>query len=385
MVKLLSQSPPVSELKAFQIRRTLLAFAMMTVTMSLTAAAKGQTTGDNADKPEVAAVLEQLRISLNRVQSIQYKYEYIMSRTGGGKIKHLHQTIEFVAEGSSFFNSILEKSDIEPEEHRAEYAYDGKLRQRLLPDKQLDLSRSPDRTGALSGTLGTQPIVVPFSFALQQDPSDFNTLLNRSTWDEIARKASLKGEEKYDGRSCSILTLEPVNRLGVRAHLTVYLDKGLDYYPVKIVRENPKTNMHVETIVTTSKVATAQGDVVIPMKISTKATKQSEVVQTEDLAIEPASLKVNQPVDRSVFTIDAARATGGIYDLDKKSWIKPTLPTSTDTSSSETGGGRFLIVFLLLSSLLIAGLLYRKFLVKKTANTSAGADVKREQDPPLSP
>jgi len=159
----------------------------------------------------------------------------------------------------------------------------------------------------------------------------------------------------------------------------------LDYYPVKIVRENPKTNMHVETIVTTSKVATAQGDVVIPMKISTKATKQSEVVQTEDLAIEPASLKVNQPVDRSVFTIDAARATGGIYDLDKKSWIKPTLPTSTDTSSSETGGDRFLIVFLLLSSLLIAGLLYRKFLVKKTANTSAGADVKREQDPPLSP
>jgi hypothetical protein len=286
--------------------------------------AEAQMAATRGGNVQVAAILEQLRLSLNRTRSIRYKGEYRwespVRREGS---KQVHYIFEYIADGNLFYSSF--DSQLAEIKGSRVLAYDGKDYQELLDGKLLERSRTLQTRGgskAFSGLL--QPIVMQFAFAYARPPYDFNILLNKSTWDSIAAIASLKGEEPHAGRPCTVLTFDRV-RHRRQVHYSIYLDKALDYYPVKVVQSSPGAGRQFESVVTILKVATAQGDVFVPVRIASTATissgSQKGVTEIEECTIEPDSLRVNVAVDRSAFTIQPDRSAG-LYDLDTRTWVR---------------------------------------------------------------
>lgn len=286
---------------------------------------------ESRSKGDVAAVLEALRLSVERLRSIEYEAKYRVEQhvplAKGTKAPFdrpfvLNYEIQYKGQGNLFRSRSVMTSSLDDKKREKSYSYDGVDHRRLDgTNKVLDIRKKtlpvnpPTRTGVL------QPITAPFAFAFEGKPYEFTTLLNRSTWDRLTEVASLESEEQWNGRSCSILVVERT-RYGVRYRFKVFLDKTRDDYPVRTVVTDTESTTDTRVILTT--VATELGPVQVPLEIHSRTRNNSgEPIQSSDYEIDPASLKVNVAIPRAAFTLDEKKATEAIRYIDERRVVKP--------------------------------------------------------------
>jgi hypothetical protein len=275
------------------------------------------------DSDRMTAMLEQLRLSLDRIQSIEYKAAHLYDKTSGGGTSR-HYEYEYAFDGDLFYCSYGEAGST----WKKRTAYNGKKYQGIEKPQILEYKKTPvEKHVSFSGLV--QPLIVPFLyFAFKEPPFEFNVLLRKSTWDRIKSLASLKGQEKYKDSNCEVLEM----KVGPQ-RLMVYLDKTFDYYPIKIMTENKEISSTQQVETTVVKIVTPRGDVFVPIKINAEARAKNEVFLTQTYTIDPESIKVNTPIDPRTFELDEKHAVG-VYNWDRPGFDKLSPPKESANATT---------------------------------------------------
>ncbi|MGC8639208.1 MAG: hypothetical protein ACP5XB_04940 [Isosphaeraceae bacterium] len=281
-------------------------------------------TGTARGGASLSFMLDRLRVGLERLRTIDYKAK-VTRRQHMNKVTNpqkpsekpyrISYDLEYTADGNRFHSRVKFRG-IDGRLYDEELAYNGRYFQRFGQDSGLlELSKNI-RMDQPAQSLMIQPVVFPFAFALGDgDQADYPTLINQNVWDRLAQQTAVRGEEESNGRATVVIEVA-TTRMGRPFRYKVYLDKGKDFYPIKSIAK--ATHGRSETDIRTTTIKTANGPVVVPLKIDEMDYDSSgRLMSTTSFQIEPAALKVNSPVDSKIFTIDPKRAWNGILDEEK--------------------------------------------------------------------
>jgi hypothetical protein len=162
------------------------------------------------------------------------------------------------------------------------------------------------------------PIAMPYMWLSPGDPQEWTITGIRNTllWQSRFSKARLAGESIVDGRAVIEVDFGSVGSRGDQH--SVWFSKSDGYYPIKWERRvgadhKVSTNCVVEDL-------DRYGDAekaIVPLRVRYQEFGHDGVSMPEDstASIQPATLHVNTPIDKSLFTIDRSRATR-VFDVD---------------------------------------------------------------------
>lgn len=324
-----------------------------------------------ATRGKISALFDQLRLSMARMHSVQYKYVYKVGRphiSQGPKL--LQQEIEYKQTGNMFLSRV--KSRVDDQDIESIVSYDGDLYQELDEAKTLNLNKRFNPSTKVSAR-AIQPIVAPMLFAIESPPYDYNMLLNKMAWDKIASMATLGDEQDVDGRKCAVLAFDRT-RNNLQSHYDVFLDMSRNYYPIRVVMRTDSIDSLVDTrIVKAEEFQDAGGKFVVPIDVSITTTRPKSTPDTvfmvENYSVDPGSLKVNEAIEKRSFTIDKSVASGGIYNNETRRWIVEPDNRNRETQTVETpkktsGALRTLVWINVVIAVCVCAVVFRNAIVR---------------------
>jgi len=295
--------------------------------------------------PRVLAIYETLRMSVERLHAVEYTAHFDRTQhidiSGTNDLQELHYELEYAFDGNLYFSRARFTGGNTGISYDRQWAYDGQAYQKVDADKGA-LFRSafphpglPMRSGML------QPLVVPFRFAFGRDvPLEFKRLQAEEPWKELARRSKLGEPQLVDGHECETVVVDTFNPISIPTRWTACLAKDLEYFPVRLEADLNLDDsvMHNEFLVQAEVIDSTVGKVVMPMRTKQLTYHAGELMLTQVFEIHPKSLRVNQAVDVSTFTIPEELAPGGVYDTDRNMFTRPpkNAPQSANTGPSWT-------------------------------------------------
>jgi len=320
---------------------------------------------NSTEPPEsIAAMYDQLATSLARVTSLEYKAERVMTNhlplpadAPIGRV--MYDQLYYAVQGNSVYSRV-EKTDSDVGLSTSwEGAYNGTEYQVLEHSGVLQkFSHAPDYFAGRYHS--NQPIAVPLDFAFEfGNEYAYYTFLNQTIWERLVPLSEYVGVENVGGRLCDVVGINKVNpEFNAQYSYVVFLARELDYYPLKweldvtpltgadgtTLGEPTRTEGEVQTLVR----QTSSGRVVVPVDVTLDVYWNGELGRTIQIHIDPATLRINQPLDESLFTIDDSRASR-IVDRDS-----PTTAPARVLEVQQRRNWYFLFVVVLLAIASIA-------------------------------
>jgi len=329
---------------------------------------------DRASDPRVSAIYETLRMSLDRIQAIEYTASFDRTQhielgsdanRDSTKPSTIHYDLEYTLDGNLFRSRTRYKRSEDGAFYDQQSAYDGQAYQVLKGEKGLlTLSATPPDEGPMqSGML--QPLVVPFRFVFGRDiPLDFERLHSDQPWNDVARASTLGDRQEIAGHECEEVLIDTFNQTSARTKWKVYLAEDLEYFPIRLEADLVMNNfqLHNEIVVQAEVVDSPVAKVVIPTHIKHVTYRSGELILTQEFEIDPESLRVNHAVDLGAFTIAQEQALGGVFDKDRGVFVRLPEDELAAYGSADEGVGWPLITanltFLVVTSVFVY--VYRK-------------------------
>jgi hypothetical protein len=270
---------------------------------------------ENQQPPQNATeLLRRMRVSLERLESIQFNFETkTIHYTDGKESRRSHTGMDFHWRANNhFFTSGVSQTSAGQEWHE-QRAYDGKVYQRYHEDSRL-LELFTKRPYAHFGT--APHLTDPFSFLYETGmPSNILSYVDQKHWDRIADAATLGEPTAVGEHECVPLHFEKARPGGVYK-VAVYAARDLEYYPLRTTtswdgHRNEREVMSQETL------STKRGRVVIPTYTVSRSYRADVLVSLEEDRIDAKSLLVNQEISPARFTIPRSLATS-IREIDNR-------------------------------------------------------------------
>jgi hypothetical protein len=225
-------------------------------------------------------------------------------------------------------------------------AYNGRYYQDYLGrSKALSKSDHPMRSRKVAFD---NPLIVPYQWLLDSsaDPT-WTSVKDPKVWEALRSTAVLVGRETVEDQPCVILELSGQSEYSAR----VALATNLGYLPLQYVVRSPEGTpvsfMHVRSY----KSFVVDGETLwVPTDVEKRqiAYKGITVASQSRYSIIPATLKVNQPIDASLFTLSASNARV-VREVDKPN----SHPTAQRGSLGYVAGAIGAIVICVLAAALV--------------------------------
>jgi len=198
-------------------------------------------------------------------------------------------------------------------------AFDGK-RQQLLRDSESSL-RLQDGNARATYAM-TIPQTYAYAWLRKDEPLRWDTIVTSALWEERFADATYMGTDR-DAEGRLLEMVEFPQRIGVKTPciFRVWFAPGLGYLPVKLVRRVEETGAVASTMdVTRFKLFTVDGHTIaIPTVVKRQETGADNVSMklAKTITLDEASLKVNEPIDPTLFTLDPSKVKE-VYDIDRQ-------------------------------------------------------------------
>ena len=229
------------------------------------------------DAAEMTDCLRQARNLPAAIQSIDYSYT---TNSGRSLING-----RFVIQGDRWYHGLFEKPGDEIAD--TEFAFNGAKYEHKKSGTYLRFSDKP-----LSSVAKNGPLVHPYVWFISQPPElSLDALQDQEKWEEVIKQLKSEGKKDVDGKECEAYSL--VRDKGV---FTVYLSLVDHGFPI-LVQFDGNDGLKAECRAT--ELAEFPGPVVVAVRL--EGSNTSLRTQYE---IEKATLKVNQPADPTIFSLD---------------------------------------------------------------------------------
>jgi hypothetical protein len=273
----------------------------------------------------VRGIYDKLAASLARLESIEYTAAETITNhlplpADSPSQPVMRFELHYAQQKDHFFSRTV-RVDPDPERQwGAEAAFDGQNYQEFSAGL---LRIESDRPQDFGSMVHRQSIVTPLDFAFDLGTNDidsrFSTLAMKETWKHLIAQSTWLRTETVNDRPCDVVqVLATHQKFHANFMYRVFLDRELDYYPVKweldvvplpqsdgtIKRSTSRTEGTVETQV----FQTSQGRVVVPVMIKLDLFFDGQLGRTVEVRIDPETLHVNEPIDKARFTIPRDRA-----------------------------------------------------------------------------
>jgi len=198
-------------------------------------------------------------------------------------------------------------------------AFDGK-RQQFQSNNEASLRLQDGNARA------TYSIQIPQSYAYawlrKAEPLRWDTIVTNALWEERFQDATYVGTARdAEGRLLEIV--EFPQRMGVKTPciFKVWFAPDLGYLPIKLERRVEETGAVSSTVaVTRFKRFSVDGHTIaIPTAVKCHETGADQVSakMTRTVTVDEATLKVNEPIDPGIFTLDPSQVKV-VYDMDRQ-------------------------------------------------------------------
>ena len=203
-------------------------------------------------------------------------------------------------------------------------AYNGELYQRLDGGTTPTLTVTRTR-GAMAMYGGVHPLVAAFQFTLLRDDYvSFALLHSAEKWPKLAEMVVSTKNTTMLGRKGITLELSTPSGCGEgETPYEIFFAEELDYLPIHWKASHPGGEVSVFEVTATQAYEVGSSRIYIPTSIrGTDCFADGERAQEVFYEIRGDTLKVNQPVDESIFTIPVSSAYR-YTDADTGVTIKP--------------------------------------------------------------
>lgn len=261
-----------------------------------------------SEDPKVKAILAQLQASLSKVQTLKFssRLDIQLSPERQAKIRArvgsspsvLSNKLVYLSKGARY-RAEVSLSEGQPP---VILAYDGTCYQ-MLRDSVLSIGKTNTQGPNLYGT--THPIIRAFSFAFcADDMRSIPKLQAAETWSRLADTALTSEDAEMFGHSGVKVTFSrtaPCSNAPVTYE--VFFASDLNYFPLFWSLVYADGHRSESRVLSTKSFDQDGTTVIIPTRIAASESTNS-ISESSILEIDIATLKVNEPVDDSVFIID---------------------------------------------------------------------------------
>ncbi|APZ95141.1 serine/threonine-protein kinase [Fuerstiella marisgermanici] len=260
----------------------------------------------------LSEIRSQAYTRLSSIRSLAYRFEVKDS-------EGWHSKCEFFAERVRFR---LNREDVTAGElggmMKMASAFDGTQQQTFDgPRDQLRLKTTIE--GASYGVMIPQTYVYAWLLS-GKDNHRWDTILDDQVWQQRFREANYIGEITEDGHTLDIVDFPQRINVATPCTFRVYFDRDLGFLPVRYFRQTVARNELSTTMkVTHHKAFTIDGkQIVIPLKVDFSETQADGVSWRGEttISVDEDSLRVNEPLDESLFTLSRTDGVDHIYDMD---------------------------------------------------------------------
>jgi hypothetical protein len=247
--------------------------------------------GPSAQSEEAAYILERAQQSAQRLNTMAVE---------------LHTKLSFVEKRSRlFFDGNLYRVEIGVHDDSNKkpdlvHAYDGEHHQIWIEaSEQLIVSDAP-RVQNLIG--GQSPPIAPYYWLFDVDDTTqlWSDVRNARVWDRVREKAEFVERLEYDGHSLAVVEFQ---RRSPASYVKVAFAEDLDFFPLvtecRSLDDTPFTRAEVTRY-------RRVGDVVVALEVQITRTAEPQTEGT--ITVDEGTLRVNEPIDRELFTLSKARA-----------------------------------------------------------------------------
>ena len=292
---------------------------MLTISVLILAGMAASAGDDPATPPpaDVRPLYESLRRSLTRVDSVEYAAKSVMSMTAkGAPVGSITYRLKFKLKGDKYLSQFTLKNSTTNESMDKTVTFDGGRYQdyngeaaHLVEAKQLEINRpygSPQVANSMFQFFAYGPA----------DQVSYDALKEGRIWDALAGRSKAVGRGVVRGHPCVVVEIAPTaSEPDIKT--TVHFAEDLDYYPVRVEQSGTKGSYRGEVAEARSFPGDA-GPVIVPVRIEedmveakpfggpgTDSPGDASKVVTE---VDPASLKVNAPIDDSAMKVPVSQA-----------------------------------------------------------------------------
>ncbi|MFO1044297.1 MAG: hypothetical protein U0941_21135 [Planctomycetaceae bacterium] len=286
--------------------QTILAGLTSLVTFSLIYASPKSCPGAEIDEIRAQALMHAMLI-----RSIAYSYE--IETNTGWEMKG-----EFFGEGTRYR---VNRTDVQGmlvggkriAPLNSASAYNDERYQLLTPDQRR--LRIQDGNAEANYSVGTLQTYLYLWLQESGKPFRWDTVLSHASWEQKFKEASYGGRVEENGLECEVVEFPQRRQVKTPCIYRILLVPSLGYLPIKYTRRVEKDDAVSSTMIV-EKYKTIQIDgkaVAIPTQIQYTESGADGVSlkQSMKLTLDEKSLKVNEPIDASMFTLT----------VDDKSWI----------------------------------------------------------------
>lgn len=313
--------------------------------------AHAQTVESPEQDERVAEIYDQLAASLARLESLEYVAHKKVTWHNASKApfgRSARRSVLQIAIQGEHVYSRTDKVDPDPRESMSwEGAYNGReyqvLQETLVNGQRLNVLRID--TEPPRGFLGPnrQPILWPLLFVFNERDMQDSLWPTDDDWQGLIGQTTWLGAETVADHVCDVVQITH-SKWNYEFLYRISLDRELDFYPVKWEcdatplpdpgNERPRKPARSEILIQPLTRETSAGRIVLPGKITFDVYNDGQHDYTSAIRIDRQSLRINEPIDESRFTIPRDLAAQVIDESDDG--------TESDDSPSgapaETGG-----------------------------------------------
>lgn len=252
--------------------------------------------------------------AINSAVTAQYKTEVRQSDGGLWKVSYFRNGSKFRIEREDIKpNRLGENSEPKVQPFHT-WAYDGLRYQMLNKDSSiLKLTDEPNAVGS------ADTLLLPFEWlsAALCEKADRETLLAAETWNEVFSRGKVVGVEEIRGQECLIAEFSQLCTKPTCVFRVFFL-RDVSFYPVRYQRLINDTRTICSALdVTSFKVHVVKDErIVMPLTVRFEQTGADGVSWTGliETNVDPNSVRLNEELDDSLFTIDRGLAKT-VYDV----------------------------------------------------------------------
>lgn len=305
------------------------------------------------DPPEqderVGAMYEQLAASLARLESLEYVAHKTVTWHNALKApfgQSVRRSVLHMAIQGEHVYSRTDKLDPDPRESMSwEGAYNGQeyqvLQETLVNGQRLNVLRiNTDPPRSFLGA-NRQSILWPLLFVFNQGDIQQSLWPSEDDWQRLIGRTTWLGAETVADHACDVVQTTQ-SKWNYEFSYRISLGRELDFYPVKWecdatplpdpTNERPRKPARSEILVQPLTRETRGGRIVLPGEIMFDVYNDGQHDYTSEIRIDPDSLRINEPIDESRFTIPRDLAAQVIDESDDG--------TGNDESPTDAGVNR---------------------------------------------
>lgn len=252
----------------------------------------------------------------------------------GKRISHVEydtnfQTMTFFEDSGNFRSEVQILDEAQGVSSRSVSLRNESEYQFYLPDSEsLTFSKGPRLENA---SFGLNPLLFAYYLIAfdTKDRQEINELRGPEIWDRVADRVIRQEREIVGDYECVALTVEAPVPVWEHAFTvnTIYFAGDLDYYPIHGEQRLPTGALIGEFDIEEFSTFKSDGhSFVVPTKGILRAYgKEGDLAHTMVLSIDEASLRVNEPIDPSVFSIPKT-SVKVLIDGDTGAYMAPREP-----------------------------------------------------------